>query len=771
MKLRKGIKIRRWLLLCLTLTALGLCAAAALFWYISTTLPEVDTLANYRPPVVTTVYADNGRIIAEFYKERRYVVALADIPQQLKQAVIATEDARFYDHPGVDIFGILRALYKNIREGDIVEGASTITQQVAKSFFLTPERSYRRKIREAILAHRIDNTFTKDEILYLYLNQIYFGHGAYGVRAAAKTYFGKPLGALSLAECTLLAGLPKAPNHYSPRRNPELSRNRRAHVLNRMLAEGFIRREQYEQALRQELAIKPSNEEPNDIAPYYVEHVRRYVQEKYGTDAVYEDGLKIFTAVNPALQMAAQREIGSKMAQYDRRRQFQGPVARWPIEKVRRFQKSIDGLPRETVIIGDHYKGVVTRIDPKDEILEMLFGREVGWVDADGMRWAEKGGWEPAIGDVVHVRVEKAMAKDQKNGWRLTVVPPPRAEAALVCVETGTGFVKAMVGGRDFHNSQFNRALQARRQAGSAFKPVVYAAALDNGYTTASTIMDTAVVFFDDYGDHAWKPDNYSQHFYGPVFLREALAKSINTATVKLAQDIGVDEIISYARKLGIDSRLNRDLSVALGSSSLSLLELTAAYSVFANQGDRLKPVFITRIEDRHGDIIEQHRALPEKAIDADTAFLMTSLLQSVVETGTGRRAKALGRPSAGKTGTTDDWRDAWYIGYTPQYVTGVWVGRDDNASLGRGETGARAALPIWLGFMQKVHRDKPEETFQIPSGIVFVKIDAETGLLPGPASEKVRFECFKEGSEPLKRNMYGNNATVRFFKNEINEE
>lgn len=743
-------------------------AAAALFWYVSSALPDVDSLSNYRPPTVTTVYADDGRPIAEFYKERRYVVALAEIPIHLQQAVIATEDARFYDHPGFDILGIIRAFVTNLREGDIVEGASTITQQVAKSFFLTPERSYRRKIKEAILAYRIDRIFNKKEILYLYLNQIYFGHGAYGVKAAAKTYFDKPLSELSLAECALLAGLPKAPNHYSPRRHPRSSRSRQQHVLNRMLAEGYIHNGQYQAALREKLVIAPGGDDPHKVAPYYVEHVRRLVQEKYGGDAIYEDGLNIFTALNPMLQKAAQEEVESRMAHYDERQKFQGPEERWPAEKVAQYQKGIGLMPKATVEIGSRQKGVVTRVGLKDERVEILFGRETGWVDAEGLRWAEDSGWEPAIGDVVHVRVEKAVQRNENEGWLLTVLPAPGSEAALLCLETDTGHVKAMVGGRDFLNSQFNRALQAKRQAGSAFKPIVYAAALDNGYTPATAIIDTAVVFYGEAGDPAWKPHNYSQHFYGPVLLREALAKSLNSTTVKVAQDIGVDAIIAYARQLGITSPLNNDLSAALGSSSLSLMELTSAYSVFANQGDRLTPTFVTRIEDRNGEIIEQNQPSPEKAIDADTAYLMTSMLQSVVKNGTGRRARALNRPSAGKTGTTDDWRDAWYIGYTPQYVTGVWVGRDDNTSLGRGETGARAALPIWLGFMQAAHRGKPERTFDIPSGIVFVRIDAETGLLPASASDNTRFECFKEGTQPEETVKGANEVVEDLFKMKI---
>jgi penicillin-binding protein 1A len=722
---------------------------------------EITSLTDYHPSIITTVYSDDNRKIAEFYKERRIVVPLSKIPIQLQQAFIAAEDSRFYKHQGIDLFSIIRAFIKNIEAGAIVQGGSTITQQVTKSFLLTPERSYERKIKEAILAYRIDKTFTKEEILYLYLNQIYLGHGAYGVEAAAENYFGKSVSDLSLAECAILAGLPQAPSRYSPFRFPERAKQRQIYVLNRMLAEGFINNTEVTDAIDVKMDIKPRRNWYIEEVPIYTEHIRRYVEKKYGEDALYTQGLKIYAAVNIEMQKAARQEVEKGLRELDRRLGYRGPEAHLAPEEIESFSDELQISLQETPLAeGSSTKGVV--IDVNDKRGEPLFA------------WAMLGGRFPLriyAGRANPTRTwlftrrrSKRSARCLKQGtsfwcgWLKSSVrrsvgpfpgPSPRCPERPMCIEAETGLVKVMVGGRDFMESQFNRAIQSRRQPGSAFKPIIYAAALDKGFTAATEIIDSPIVFKDEVNDFTWKPKNYGKKFYGPTLLREALTKSRNVVTIKILQEIGIDYCIDYARKLGIESDLARDLSIALGSSGVSLLELVNAYAVFANQGYLVEPAFITKIEDRFGNILEEMNPSRERVIDKSTAYIMTSLLESVVKEGTGKRVKALNRPVAGKTGTTNDLQDAWFVGYTPRIISGVWVGYDNGRTLGKGETGSRTASPIWLGFMDSVLKDNPVRMFQVPEGVVFAKIDAETGLLPIPESRKTLFECFKEGSVP----------------------
>ncbi|MFZ5569009.1 MAG: penicillin-binding protein 1A [Thermodesulfobacteriota bacterium] len=654
---------------------IGGAAFAVFFHHIQKDLPQITSLKDYRPSLITTVYSDDGRKIGEFFKERRIVVPLSQIPERLIKAFVAAEDARFYQHEGIDLISVVRAMFKNIEAGAIVQGGSTITQQVTKSFLLTPERSYTRKIKEAILSYRIDKLFSKDEILYLYLNQIYLGHGAYGVQAAAENYFGKSVAELGLAECALLAGLPQAPSKYSPLRNPELAKKRQIYVLNRMLAEGFITNIEATEAINTNLDIKPRRNLYIENVPFYTEHVRQYVEKKFGADMLYTAGLTIHTAVNIEMQKAAQDEIALGLAEL-----------------------------------------------------------------------AKRHGYEAEPGQ------------------------QPAPQAALLCLETETGHVKAMVGGNDFTNNQFNRAVQSRRQPGSAFKPIIYAAALDKGYTPATMILDTPIVFRDRAHDTTWKPKNYEGKFFGPTLFRDALEKSKNIVTIKILRDIGIDYTIRYARRLGIESNLTRDLSMALGSSGVSLLELVTAYSVFANEGYLVEPVFVTKIVDRDGNVMEEIIPERERVIEKSTAYIMTNLLEGVVKRGTGRRVLALNRPVAGKTGTTNKLHDAWFVGYTPGLVTGTWVGFDSERSLGAGETGARAASPIWLGFMKRVLADQPIEVFQVPEDVVFTQIDADTGKLPIPESTNTIFECFKQGTVPTEYSQASNTVTEtdQLFKSDM---
>lgn len=746
----------------LVIVIAGCMVLTGIYFYLHNDLPTITVLKDYSPPIITNVYSDDNRKIAEFYREKRIVRPLSMIPEMLKEAFIASEDARFYHHKGIDLFSIIRAFIKNLEARTIVQGGSTITQQVTKSFFLTPERSYIRKIKEAILAYNLNKKFTKEEILFLYLNQIYLGHGAYGVEAASENYFRKSVNELNLAECAILAGLPQAPSRYSPYKNPESAKQRQIYVLNRMVAEGYITNIQATEAINTKINIRSRRNLYIEKTPFYTEYVRQYIEKTYGTDTLYTRGLKIFTSINIEMQKAAILEMKKSLTALDKRQGYRGPLKQLATEEIEPYSNELArfpelNLPEESKIVS----GVVVKVNDKENYVKVRMGNSLGRISLKDMKWArtpdpDKEYYEARVrhpgevlstGDVILVKVKNKIANSEI--WRLALEQTPDVQSALLCMESESGYVKAMVGGMDFKKSQFNRALQSRRQPGSAFKPIIYAAAIDKGYTPATVIIDSPVVFKDKTNNFIWKPKNYGKKFYGPTLLREALSKSRNVVTIKILQDIGIDYAIDYARKMGVSSHINRDLSIALGSSGVSLLEIVNAYSVFNNQGYLIKPVFITKITDRDDNIIEQIHTERKRVIEKSTAYILTSLLEDVVKHGTGRRARALGRPVAGKTGTTNNLYDAWFVGFTPRYTTGVWVGFDEERSLGKGETGAKAASPIWIGFMKRILADKPIRVFQVPEAVVFSKIDAKTGLLPIPESKKVIFECFKEGTVP----------------------
>ena len=748
-----------------------ICAAlviVSVFFQYSEDLPQISTLKDYQPPSVTSVYSDDSSLIAEFYKERRIVTPFSQIPEKLIQAFVAAEDSRFFQHEGVDFVSIVRAAIKNVEAGTVVQGGSTITQQVTKSFLLTPEKSYERKIKEAILAWRIDHSFSKEEILYLYLNQIYLGHGAYGVAAGAENYFGKSLAELSLAECAMLAGLPQAPSEYSPYRNMEKAKTRQQYVLTRMVTEGYITQAEADSALQTSLDIKARRNLFIESAPYYMEHIRRYVAEKYGEDMLYKGGLRIYTAVNVEMQETARRAIDKGLRDLDRRHSgYRGPDGNLAPEEMEKYLKKLSEEQKAgSFHKGEILKALVMETDAEKGKALVCMGREKGMIDMSSVRWTKSGEKKFSPGDIIWVKLRE---KTESSGlWKLAVEQTPAAQAALLCIEAGTGQVKAMIGGRDFRTSQFNRAVQSRRQPGSAFKPVIYAAALDKGYTPATEIMDNVFVYRDAYTE--WRPQNYDRKVYGPTLLRTALAKSRNLSTIQILDRIGVRYAINYAKKLGIKSELYPNLSIALGASGVSLLELTNAYAVFANGGYLIEPVFITKITDRDGNIIEETKPVRKKAIDANTAYLMTSLMESVIKEGTATNVRSINRPAAGKTGTTNNLHDAWFVGYTPDYITGTWVGYDQERSLGRKESGGRSASPIWLDFMKKIHEDIPVRDFDVPGGVVFSKIDADTGLLPVPESRRVIFECFKAGTVPKRYSRRSDAVTEKdqFFKMDL---
>ncbi len=640
------------LYLFLTLAAALIGGSAGFLIFSVWDLPEVKTLEEYKPSITSRVYSDNNKLLAEFFMENRTPVTLEEVPENMINALIATEDTRFYSHHGLDLRGIARALYRNIRAKKVLEGGSTLTQQLAKVLFLTPERSYTRKLKEMALALRIEQRYTKREILSFYLNQIYFGSGAYGVEAAAQIYFGKRARDLNIAECALLAGMPRSPKYYSPFKSPENALSRRAYVLNRMVAMKVITRTQSEEAKKARLPTQP-NSRTDGPAPYFVEYVRQKVEERFGSSILYSGGLNIYTSINDELQAYAEQAVRS-------------------------------GLTRTEARLGKRHP---------------------------------------------------------------TAVP---LQAALIAIDPATGGIRAMVGGRDYNQSQFNRAWQALRQPGSAFKPLIYAAAIDRGFGAADMLDDTPLTVKLDRKKN-WSPENFTRTYQGLVTMRKALAQSLNVPTIRLLDKIGIDNAILYARRFGIKSQLGPYLSLALGSSDVSLFELTAAYTVFANHGIRLGPVSILMITDSAGRVLYTNDTLPEQVIKPESAYLTTNLLKGAIERGTGWKARELGRPVAGKTGTTNEYRDAWFVGYAPSLVAGVWVGYDDHRSIGKKETGARTALPLWLEFMKKALADREPEDFAIPGGIIFKDIDPRTGLLSTENCRQSIREAFVPGTEPRK--------------------
>jgi len=766
------------------------------YLYFSFTLPPIKSLEDYKPPIITKVLSEEGEVVGEFCKERRIVVPMQQIPEVLSQAFVAAEDAKFFQHKGISYLSILRAIGRNILAGQITQGGSTITQQTVRSMVLSRERTVSRKVREFILAHRIEKYLTKEEILYIYLNQIYLGHGNYGVEAAARDYFDKGVEEITLAEAALLAGLPQSPENYSPLKNFERSKVRQAYVLGRMVEEGYITKQAADMAYRAPIKIQSRENTTLNIAPYFTEYVRIYLQEKYGEEALYNQGLQIYTTLNVVNQKAAQEAMQTGLTELDRRQGYRGPEQVLKNEEIDTFCQDVaQKLTQKPLVVGETYVGVVTEITKDNKRVMVRIGERTGSIPFETMRWARIPDPEVdytsaqlknpqqalKVGYVIRAKVR---AMPPKGLLTLDLDQAPKVQGALISMEIPTGFVRAMVGGNNFLESQFNRALQARRQPGSAFKPIIYAAALDKGFTPASVIIDSPVIYEDALKDENWKPKNYEDRFYGPTTLRTALTNSRNVVTIKLMRDIGVPYAITYAQRLGIGSPLTEDLSLSLGSSEVIPLELVRAYAVFASRGHLLHPIFIRKVVDRAGTILEENNPWQLEAelrkkegtiveedlkagiegvcpqvISEQSAYIMTSLLKSVVQEGTGWRAKELGRPCAGKTGTTNEYTDAWFVGYTPDLITGVWVGFDEKKPLGRFETGSRAASPIWVGCMQKAVAGRQVRNFPVPEGIVFAKIDRDTGLLASPGTKNVIFECFKEGTQPTQYSTEGSSG------------
>ena len=744
---------------------------AGLYYYqkVAVELPNVNTLRKNKPSLVTRVFDQSGSLLREFYVERRFLVTLDQIPDVVIQAILATEDVRFEEHSGVDLVGIVRAAVKNILDWGVVQGGSTITQQLAKSLFLNPERTIDRKIREAILAVRIERTFSKREILNLYLNQIYFGDGAYGIEAAARVYFGKNAEALTLPEAALLAGLPRAPSAYNPFKSYRRALRRRAHVLRRMIEENFITPDEWAKAEVTPIRLAKKLPGRGD-SDYAVEFVRKRVERRFGAAKLYRGGLKVHTAIRRGVQRDTVAAVRRGIIEVDRRRGYRGPVGsvdlRWSPERIWRAVDQLMGerSNRREFRDGRWMPAVVYEL--KSDVARLQLERGEAILRIEDAKWARP--FDPRQngnglvldkfqeilrrGDII--LVERLVREKPGDSLRSEPVPvalvqEPDVQAAAVVTEPATGAIRAMTGGYDFERSQFNRAYQAVRPPGSAFKPVIYSAAISEGWTPSDIIMDTPIIFPRDGPQEFWKPTNFEDKFYGPTTLREALARSRNVITVKLANSVGVSKIVSRAQDLGIRSPLRKNLSIALGSSGVTLLDLTSLYATLANRGRRLEPHVITYIQNSDGKTVWSSVLSVTQAVPPEEAYIMLSLLENVVQFGTAIKAKALNRALAGKTGTTNDFQDAWFVGVSPQYSTGVWVGMDDKSTLGRNETGGNAALPIWMNITESIHEGLPRRKFKRPAKVKIVTINPQTGLRVSPGTKGSVRQAFINGSEP----------------------
>ena len=767
----------------------GVGAAAGLLWHFSKDLPDYSQLQDYEPPVMTRVHAADGALVAEYATQRRLYIPIQAVPKMVINAFLAAEDKNFYDHNGLDFGGIARAgmLYiQNYGSSRRPQGASTITQQVAKNFLLTNEVSIARKVKEALLSLKIERTYSKDKILELYLNEIYLGLGAYGVAAASLLYFDKSVHELTVAEAAYLAALPKAPNNYHPFRQRERAIERRNYVIDQMVLMGVVKAPDGEQAKKEPLAVTARPTGAHIFAAdYFAEEVRRWVYEKYGEKKLYEGGLSVRTTLDPKLQVTARKVLVDGMVKFDEAQGWRGPVSKIVLAgdwgpKLAEVKQLSDVAPWRLAVVletGDQSAriGLYPVREPGGALTKE---RQVGIVSLDGMKWAKAAegptrGKVPTkvsqvleVGDVVYV---EPLNKDA-NTWRLRQVP--EISGAIVAMDPWTGRVLAMNGGFSYDQSQFNRATQAMRQPGSSFKPFVYAAALDNGYTPSTVVVDGPIEIDQGPGQAPWRPENYSAgKYYGPSTLRTGIEQSRNTMTVRLAQEVGMPLITEYAKRFGVYDNLPPYLSFALGAGETTVLRMVAAYSMFDNGGRRIIPTFIDRIQDRYGRTVYRHdqrecracaadkwanQAEPrlidkrEQVIDPMTAYQITSMMEGVVQRGTATVVRSVGKPIAGKTGTTNDEKDVWFIGFSPDLAVGVYLGYDKPRQIGGRATGGGLAAPIVADFLKVALADKPAVPFRVPTGIKLIRIDSKSGMRAGAGSDgKVILEAFKPGTAP----------------------
>ena len=792
-------------------------ALAGLLWYVVPDLPQTDDLSDAHLQTPMRVFTQDGKLIAEFGEKRRHPVAITDVPLQMKQAFLAAEDDRFYDHPGVDWIAIVRAALVLFQSGDKRQGGSTITMQVARNFFLSPEKTYERKLKEIVLALKIERELTKDQILELYLNKIFLGHRAYGVGAAAQVYYGKSLEELSLAQHAMIAGLPKAPSRTNPVSSPEAARDRRHYVLSRMLKLGFISEAEFAVADQQAITASVHGQITETSAEYVAEMVRAFMQEKFPDD-LYTAGYQVHTTIDSRLQAAANTALQRALINFSRRHGYRGPEQH--IEIGDQSEAQIISLLEGYLEIGGLKPALVVELGEKSATVLTRDGERVQ-LPWEGLSWArphkaqDSTGAQPKSsddilrpGDIIRIDWVEPLAADaikkdssevaRSGYWRLAEIPD--VEGALVSLKSHNGAVQSLVGGFDFNKSKFNRVTQAQRQPGSNFKPFVYSAALEHGFTAASFINDAPIVFeAPGLEEQAWRPENYSGKYFGPTRLRVALTKSRNLVSIRLLRAIGIDNAIEHATKFGIDTeRVPRNLSLSLGSGEITPMEIVSAYAVFSNGGYLVSPFLVERITDKFGEEVyvanpptvcakcaerleanitnlvdekpsEVDFVLPTLADDvsdnepttlepnlaprtlsADNAWVISSILRDVITSGTGRRATVLKRKDiGGKTGTTNDQKDAWFSGFNASIVTTAWVGFDNSISLGRKETGARAALPMWIDYMREALKDSPEVIPEKPPGLITVKIDPSTGMLTNANNKNAIYESFREGQQP----------------------
>lgn len=707
-------------------------------------MPQVDTLSGYTPGLVTHLYDVNGETIVTYKRENRILLEESEIPDLLRDAIVAVEDERFYRHGGVDLQGILRATYENLVAGEIVEGASTLTMQLAENLYHTRGRDWRRKISETLLAVEIEKRYSKQQILTLYCNVVYMGAGQYGMEAAARHYFGKSVDELSLAETATLAGIPRAPSVYNPRKNPGRTAERRNHVLGRMLAVGVIDRATYQRAVSQPLQVTDRPPTRSRSGSYFAEEVRRRLEERYGDERLYEGGLQVQTTLDPRMQRAAEETIRERLLHLDHRRGWRGPIRQ--LEEIAPAEAELPSWGDE-VVPGPWYRGVVLSADASSA--EIAIGEERFTLGRDGIAWTREHRVSKLLeaGDVAWFRLE---ASEEER--RLVLEQEPELEGVAIVLESTTGAVRAMVGGWSFERSQFNRATQARRQVGSAFKPFVYGAALESGFTPADTVFDAPTAFRGADGPESYRPRNYTRRHHGIITLRRALEQSVNVPAVKLLDMVGVERVIDFARRCGIDGDLPRYPSIALGSADLAPLELAHAYATIANQGLSVEPYLVDEVATSGGRALEGHTVQARMATDAAVAFVLTRMLEGVVDRGTGAAIRSLPIAVAGKTGTTNDYTDAWFVGYTPTYTILTWVGYDKKRSLGRGMTGAEVALPIWRKIAERGLEEGWLERgaeFAVPPGVELLPVSHRTGRLASGSGPGVIEEAFVAGTQP----------------------
>ncbi|MEE2952027.1 MAG: penicillin-binding protein 1A [Pseudomonadota bacterium] len=763
-------------------SVLFLLVAGGVAWYVEKIgdgLPDYQVLADYQPPVTTRVHASDGALMAEYARERRLFLPIQAIPNRVKNAFLSAEDKNFYTHPGVDIEGIARAVMV-MAQGQRMQGASTITQQVAKNFLLSNERTFDRKVKEAILSMRIEQAYSKDKILELYLNEIYLGMGSYGIAAAALAYFDKSVNDLTIEEAAYLAALPKAPENYNPYRNPDEAKRRRDWVIGQMVQNGFITAEEGDAAKARPFEVNPR---PSGTylatAEYFTEDVRREIIQRYGIDALYEGGLSVRTTLDPQLQSFARAALQKALVDFDQKHGWRGPVKH--VELGSDWGVAVGEVPAFTDVPEWRLAVVLSASDGEASIglqPERVGGnklsseREIATLDKANMKWAmtlntsEKKGRVGSVSDVLS-RGDVVYVQAGDDGWKLR--QPPEVQGALVAMEPETGRVRAMVGGFSYSESEFNRASQAYRQPGSSFKPFVYATALDNGYTPASVILDAPISLPDGTGGF-WTPSNYGGGSAGPSTLRLGIEKSRNLMTVRLARDMGMKLVAEYAERFGIYDKLKPYLPMALGAGETTVLRMVGAYSVLANGGRSIEPTLIDRIQDRYGRTIYKHdrrfcaecntpdyrgQSEPElvderdQVLDPMTAYQITSMMEGVVQRGTATKVRELGFPVAGKTGTTNEEKDAWFVGFTPDLVAGIYLGYDQPRPMGHGATGGGLAAPVFIDFMKEAMKGKPPVDFKVPEGMELVAVNRKTGMRSSGGGADVIMEAFKPGTGP----------------------